>query len=439
MLDIDRREFCILDTMSVARDLKPVPGETADERDFRRRVRIWLDENAVLRTEANGELDIRLDDVDADGVTAARRFQATLYEAGLAGIGWPTEFGGQGLSDRYEHLFAREAARYLLPNRVLGIGLGMCGPTILARGSDEQRRRYLPGLLRGDDLWAQLFSEPDAGSDLASVRTMARRDGDQWVVDGQKVWTSGAHLADLGLLLARSDVNQPKHRGMTMFILDMRAPGVTVRPLRQMTGQARFNEVFLDGVVIKDEQRVGEVNRGWQAAMATLGSERHSVGGSSTAARAGTAAEIIGLVSGRAAAGSGVVRQALADAWIRERLLELMAERASQAFLTNRSDGPEGALVKLMTTRLMATMTRLAMSLVGISAIAWDESDPGGDVWAQRLCLVPGLAIAGGTDEVLLTTLGERILGLPKESRVDAEIPFRDTLAGRATAQWGRA
>ncbi|HEY3981633.1 MAG TPA: acyl-CoA dehydrogenase family protein, partial [Streptosporangiaceae bacterium] len=242
--------------------------------DFRGRARDWLEANAPRRGPDGMEEDARGQATIAD----QQAFQAKLYEAGFAGITWPVEYGGQGLTNAEQIAFSSEARNYSLPTGAFVIGLGMPGPTILELGTEAQKQRYLPPMLRGEEIWCQLFSEPGAGSDVASLQTRAVRDGDGWVLDGQKVWTTLAHLSDFGAVLARTNPDVPKHQGLTMFVVDMHAPGVEVRPLRDMTGRAPFNEVFFEGVRLDGDSVIGQVDAGWRAAVTMLGHERVSIG-----------------------------------------------------------------------------------------------------------------------------------------------------------------
>lgn len=379
-------------------------------------VRSWLADNCELR-DREGRGDAEIDTSSPEVVARGRRFQAALFDAGLAGISWPREFGGQGRSLRDEHAFAMESAPYVLPNRVLSIGLGMCGPTILARGTNDQRHRYIRPLLCGREAWAQLFSEPGAGSDLGSIATKAVKDGDSWIVTGQKVWSSGAHFADFGLLLART-AEGSKASAFSMFVLDMTSPGVEVRPLREMTGESRFNEVFFDGVRLPHAAVVGGEGDGWSVAMTTLTSERFSIAGSAFAARAGTVAHLVDLAHDRGVSTDLRVRQRLADLWIRERLVALMMQRATENVLAGRRAGPEGALAKLMTSRLMRDVATCGLDLSGVSGLVGVPPAEVG-LWSKRLMMVVGLSIAGGTDEILKNTVGERVLKLPREPRTE--------------------
>src|SRR5437868_6237048 len=279
-----------------------LPDETPEETDFRLEVRKWLSGAGLAPAAIGGLVSPWADHAEA-AVVDARAFQRALHDAGYAGLSWPQRYGGGGRTPRHDYIFDQEAGRYELPTGVFSIGLGMCGPTLLAHGTEAQKGRYIPPMLQGEEIWSQIFSEPAAGSDLASLRTRAVRDGDVWSLSGQKVWTSGALISQYGLVLARSDVKRPRHAGLTMFVVDLAAPGVTIRPLRQMTGHAKFAEVFFDDVRIGDDHRVGAENDGWRVAITTLMNERFSVGGLKYAQRGGSAqliidkARALGLVS----------------------------------------------------------------------------------------------------------------------------------------------
>ena len=253
--------------------------DTKEEAAFREQVRAWLKENAREREPGQLSTSHSFSDFDEIFVTEGRAWQRRMYDGGWAGITWPVEYGGRGGSFVEAIIFRQEESRFDVASGLFAVGIGMAGPTIIAHGTDEQRRRYLPAMLRGEEVWCQLFSEPGAGSDLASLATRAVRDGEEWVVNGQKVWSSGAHHSDMGILLARTDPDLPKHRGITFFIVDMRSPGIEVRPLRQMTGGATFNEVFFTDVRVPVTNVVGEVNGGWRAMMTTLANERSTGGG----------------------------------------------------------------------------------------------------------------------------------------------------------------
>jgi alkylation response protein AidB-like acyl-CoA dehydrogenase len=393
-------------------------GPTITVEEFATRAEAWLAAN----TSRYGP------DEDLGEMARHRRtreLQRELAEAGLIGITWPAAYGGQGLTEDHQRCFDHLAERYDF-QPVSSIGLGMCGPTILQAGSEEQRRRYIRPLLRGDEWWCQLFSEPSAGSDLANLRTSAVRDGDEWVVDGQKVWTSGAHLSDLGLLLARTDPRVPKHRGLTMFVLDMRSEGVTVRPLRQATGAAEFNEVFFDQVRIPADGVIGEVGGGWANAVRTLMNERVSIGtGGSTQRMLGCDfPALLGLARRRGVTGDPIIRQQLATVYIAEQLMGYTAARQRAGLLIGRTPGPEGSTAKLATAILARTASDIGLRIAGARGQAWTSGDADGDAWAMAAIRVPYFSIGGGTDEIQRNIIGERVLGLPPEPRVDRTLPF---------------
>jgi alkylation response protein AidB-like acyl-CoA dehydrogenase len=314
----------------------------------------------------------------------------------------------------HQIIFNQEESRVDVATGAFDITLGMIAPTILTHGTDEQRQ-HVPRMLRGDELWCQLFSEPAAGSDLAGLRTSAVRDGDEWVVNGQKVWTSGAHYADWGYLLARTDPSVPKHRGLTAFILPMDTPGITVRPLRQMTGGANFNEVFFEDVRVPDSQRLGAEGSGWHVALTTLMNERFSVGDMRGAADIVTALK--DLARDRGIHADPVARQALARLYTYAEVLRYTSYRSLTALSRGAVPGPEGSVAKLAATRLLRAGAELAAVLNGPYATLAGE-------WASLVCGTPGLRIAGGTDEVMRNIIGERVLALPAEPRIDKDVAF---------------
>jgi alkylation response protein AidB-like acyl-CoA dehydrogenase len=394
--------------------------------DFRSRVREFL------ATYADpGGTDQR--DGDGDVVVArGKAFQNALADAGLAALTYPAEFGGAGLDAEHQKVFDEESTAYDMPSRQFMVGLGICAPTLLEHGTDAQRRAYLPALLRADAVWCQLFSEPGAGSDVASLQTRAERDGDEWVVNGQKVWTSGAHYADYGLLVARTNRDVPKHRGITMFIVDMHTPGVTTRPLRQIDGRAHFNEVFLDDVRLPADAVVGEVDDGWRVTLDMLANERVAIGagGSSQQLSSDGFATVLRMAREHARTDDPVVRQELADVYVRERILALLGMRIRAALVAGRAPGPEGSVAKLAATVLGKQSAGLGMALAGASSLAWSAGDERGGDAAAAFLFAPMLGIAGGTSEIQRNIIGERVLGLPKDPAVDKDVPFRDLLVG---------
>jgi alkylation response protein AidB-like acyl-CoA dehydrogenase len=398
--------------------------------EFRVRVREFLATHADAAGSA-GASERQHDDGDAV-VARGKAFQSALADAGLAALTYPVEAGGAGLDAEHQQVFDEESAGYEMPSRQFMVGIGICAPTLLEHGTDEQRRTYLPALLRADAVWCQLFSEPGAGSDVASLQTRAERDGEEWVVNGQKVWTSGAHYADYGLLVARTNRDVPKHRGITMFICDMHAPGVTSRPLRQIDGRAHFNEVFLDDVRLPADSVVGEVDDGWRVTLAMLANERVAIGagGSSQSLTSDGYGSVLRLARQRGCTDDPLVRQELADLYVLERILALLGMRIREALVAGQAPGPEGSVAKLAATVLGKQAASLGMALAGPRSLAWSEADEGAGDQAAALLFAPMLGIAGGTSEIQRNIIGERVLGLPKDPAVDKDVPFRDLLVG---------
>jgi alkylation response protein AidB-like acyl-CoA dehydrogenase len=365
-----------------------------------------------------------------------RSFWGLQFDLGLAWVHFPVGSGGLGVAPGLQRLVNEALAdhRSLAVFRG-GIGLGMAAPTIAVHGNDEQRRRYLRPLFTGEEVWCQLFSEPGAGSDLASLATRAVRDGDEWVVTGQKVWTSGAHLAKRGILVARTDPNVPKHRGLTYFLLDMEAPGVEVRPLRQMTGAAEFNEVYLTEARIPDEDRLGDVGNGWAVALATLMNERVAIGGAARPAGFGPASEAVRVWKERQLQ-DPALRDQLVQHWVGSEVARLTNQRAG-ASRRQGTPGPDGSLGKLAFGQLNQRGTELAVNLMGMEGTLYATYDlvdrPGherplptdrDDVLRRSFLRARANSIEGGTSEVLRNILGERVLGLPGDVRVDKDKPW---------------
>ncbi|WP_344975561.1 acyl-CoA dehydrogenase family protein [Streptosporangium fragile] len=389
-----------------------------DLQEYRRRARAWLETNAPVAAAEGAP--------DTGGVAAAKAFMARMYDAGYSGITWPKEWGGQGLTQAEERAFAEEARHYTLPTYVFSIGLGMCGPTLVDLGSPEQKTRHLRPLLRGEEIWCQLFSEPGAGSDVAALQTRATRVEGGWTVTGQKVWTSVAQHADWGLLLARTDVDVPKHKGLSMFVVDMHAPGVTVRPLRDMTGRAHFNEIFFDDVHIPDENLIGRVNDGWSCAVTTLLHERLSI--SSGVGMGGQKDNPVAFeaLRHRVDTADPVVRDQLVELYIRSRALALFNQRLAQETKAGIFPGARGSAAKLLLAELTMFQADLATSLAGPEAVAYEE---GGGGPAEALALAPAMALGGGTNEIMRNIVGDRVLNLPPEPRTDKNVPFKDLRA----------
>jgi alkylation response protein AidB-like acyl-CoA dehydrogenase len=399
--------------------------ETPDERAFREEVRAWLAEHARRRV-AGGPSDHsyvpgeRDPEADLAHVEACREWQRTLCAGGWAGITWPREAGGRGGHGWQQRIFNEEQARFDVAVGAFAVGIGMAGPTIIAWGTDEQKQRFLPPMLRGDEIWCQLFSEPGAGSDLAGLRTRAVADGDEWIVTGQKVWTSGAHYSDWGLLLARTDLDAPKHRGITAFLLDMRKPGIDVRPLRQITGAAHFNEVFMTDVRVADIDRLGPLNEGWRVANTMLSNERALIGGGG---RVGYR-DIVELARRSGANRDVVLRQELARCYTRLQVIKWLGWRARSR--RDQGLGPEASVLKLAASRRLEMDADLVLALQGAPALLADGDALHDGYWQQQFLMQWSSRIGGGTEQVQRNVIGERVLGLPREPRVDKDVPFRE-------------
>lgn len=390
--------------------------------EFRSRARKLLQERSVAP----------IDGLPTDeAVRTAKTFQAALFDAGLAGITWPRAYGGQGLTAAEQQAFDEEAVEYELPTYPFMVSLGMCGPILIDLGTEEQKLRYVPPLLRGDEIWCQLFSEPGAGSDVASLQTRARLDGDSWVIDGQKVWTSRAHIADYGILLARTAPEKPKHQGITMFILDMTSPGVDVRPLYVMSGKSPFNEVFLDNVRIPKDAVVGVVNEGWKAAIQMLGHERRSLGAQRPAKNNALSYQALLELSERVGLRQNpAIRQRLAEFYSHEKAMELMNARYRQESLAGRPPGVKGSVTKLEGAVQLDRALEMVAALGGPGSIAWDEPDGHAAELIRAVNAAPSIGIAGGTNEIQRNIIGERVLGLPKEPQVDRTVAFSELAVG---------
>jgi len=399
----------------------------------------FLEANATRKAEASafvwgeGPDDAALfEEVDRDkerqDLVDAQQWRARRYDAGLGWITGPTALGGRGLPRTYEQAYNDLEARYAVPDQgFFGIGLGMVAPTILDHGRPEVSSELLPKMYRGDVVGCQLFSEPGAGSDLASLQMKAEKDGDEWVVTGQKVWTSGAHYSDIGEVICRTDPEMPKHRGLTGFVVDMKAEGVDIRPLRQMTGGANFNEVFFNEVRIPDTHRLGDVNDGWRVALTTLMNERASIGGGGGAG--GGFTRLKEMVRHFGLADDPVVRQELMDIYINGQILRYSNQRAMAKMKAGQLPGPEMSGGKLSLTDNMRRTVALVSKVLG-PRLAADTGEWGTFSWAGYVLGMPAMAIAGGSDQVLRNIMGERVLGLPKEPGIDTTSPFKDLAVG---------
>jgi alkylation response protein AidB-like acyl-CoA dehydrogenase len=408
--------------------------DTPQEAAFRARARAWLEKHARPRDpESTGGDPLRERD-DLNSIRAAKAWQATKFDAGWACLTWPREYGGQDLGRMEQVIWNQEESRFETPPNIYAIGHGMLGPTIMAHGTPEQKARYVREMARGQVVWCQLFSEPDAGSDLAGLRTSAVRKGDGWVLNGQKIWSTGAHYCDFGMIVTRSDPDAAKHAGLTYFVIDMHAPGIEVRPIRQINGNSGFNEVFLNDVRVPDENRLGAVGDGWRVALTTLMNERVAIGAGTGSGRVRDLFRLAreAQLGGRPAIENHAVRQKLADFYIRAKGLQYTGYRTLSAISRGATPGPEGSIGKAVGAPLGHEMASFAMELQGaMGAISDPGLAPQEGLWQDAYLGAPGLRIAGGTDEILRNIIAERVLGLPPEIRVDKDRPFREIPAGR--------
>ena len=413
--------------------------------DFEKEARGFLDANATLKEAEKKfvwgegsdkvamfeEKDRRR---ELDDLAAACAWRAKKFDAGFGWITGPEAYGGRELPHAYERLWGSLEARYDVPAQsFFAIGLGMVAPTILAHGSTAAKDLYLTKMHRADLVGCQLFSEPGAGSDLASLQTKAERDGDEWIITGQKVWTSGAQYSDIGEIIARTDPDLPKHKGLTGFVVDMRAPGVEIRPLRQMTGGASFNEVFFTEVRVRDDHRLGDVNNGWNVALTTLMNERAAIGAGGAGGGGGLTGRVVEMVKALGLADDPLVRQELADVLIHSRVAGYTNQRAMDRIKAGQMPGPEMSLAKLSGTQNTRRLCDFVSHVLGPKLVA-DSGEWGTYAWSQLILGSPGGRIAGGSDEVMRNIVGERVLGLPKDAGIDSTSPFRELKVGTQTA-----
>ena len=394
-------------------------NDTPEQAEYRAKVRTWIDANKAGAPGLDGPTSGK----EEEFIAIRRDWQRVLAEGGFAGVTWPAEFGGQGLGPLDQVIVGQELQAAGVPGILDVIGIGMLGPTIIAHGTDDQKQRYLAPMLHSDEVWCQLFSEPAAGSDLAGIQTKAtvQEDG-SWKLSGQKVWTTNAHFASFGLILARTNSDVTKHKGMSMFIVPMDAAGVDIRPLRQITGEAEFNEVFFDDVHIPADAIVGPVDGGWMVALTTLLFERLAIGGGS---------EGFGYRADRFAKAIADDPVASADADVRHRLGKLATDLLALRYTGYRHltaiergglPGSEAALGKVTAVKAAIEAGDLIADVIGPDALAEGE-------WSYLISFLPGLKSAGGTEEILRNMVGERVLGLPTEPRLDKGVPFSELRA----------
>ena len=380
--------------------------DTPEQAAFREELRAWLDEHLPDELRGHRGGGARFDGPEI------RQWSRALHDGGWVGISWPAEYGGRGLSPRFQAIYLEEEARAEAPPHIGVIGLGMAGPTIISRGTEEQKARYLEPLLAADEIWCQGFSEPGAGSDLAGVRTSARLDGDRFVLDGQKVWSSYAHIADFCILVARSDPDSQRHAGLTYLIVDMHAPGVEVRPLTQITGDPEFNEIFLSGVEVPVENVIGEIGGGWDVAMTTLLHERGTLAFALVARLEVQVSKLVALVADRGA--TATQREAVAREWSQLQALRWTAYRSLSALERTGLPGPEGSILKLQWSEANQRITKLALDLLGPDAQLLPGNAPYDGYWTIQQLRSRGNTIEAGTSEILRNIVAERVLGLPR-------------------------
>ena len=403
--------------------------DTVEEAEFRAEALAWLKENAEPKS-ADHTLAVRRSDPTL--VPKSREWQAKKFEGGFSGIWMPREYGGRGGTRLQQIIFNQEEAKFAIPPGIFNISHGMAVPTLMTYATEAQKQELIPATLRGDEIWCQLFSEPGAGSDLAGLRTRAERDGDEWVINGQKIWTSGAHYADRAILVTRSDPNVPKHKGLTYFFLDMKTPGIEVRPIRQVSGYSGFNEVFLTDVRIPDSQRLGEVGEGWQVAITTLMNERVASGERPEP----NFNEIFALAQQMEtedgpAIEDKAVRDRLAKWYVQTRGLELIRMRTLTAMARGERPGPENSIGKLVSSFKRQDISQFGMDLMDMGGIMQDaETMPMASLFQNAYLESPGSRIAAGTDETMRNILAERVLGLPRDVRTDKDQPFNELRAG---------
>jgi acyl-CoA dehydrogenase len=413
--------------------------DTPEEAAFRAKVRSWLDKNAPKHLESK----VRQAGFASSGGTTiedSKAWQRKKYEAGYACLNWPKEYGGAGCSPIERVIWGQEEGPYAVLSGLFSIGHGMCGPTVMAWASEAQKRDLLPPLASGEHVWCQLFSEPASGSDLAGLRTRAERASDgsgDWIINGQKIWTSGAQRSDYGLLITRTDPNVPKHKGLTMFFLSMKSPGVEVRPIKQANGDSAFNEVYFTDVRIPDAQRLGAIGQGWEVSLTTLMNERLSIGSGMPTGFPELFDFCMNMqTEDGPAVNDRAVRSRLANYATRASGLRYTGMRAISALSKGETPGPENSIGKLVAGAMMQDLAMFALDLQGQAGVIADPAQASANARFQAMLLrSPATRVEGGTDEVLRNIIAERVLGLPGDIRVDKDVPFKDIpTSGRAKA-----
>ena len=404
-------------------------NDTPQEAEFRANCRAWLEANAELKTKkTNSAKNMNIGNKSL--LEAAAEWQKKKYDAGWAMIHWPKEFGGIGATPIERIIWAQEESKFNVPKGVYEIGLGMAGPVMMEYATDEQKERYLPPMAEGKEIWCQLFSEPSAGSDVAGLRSKAVQDGENWIVNGQKVWTSGAHFSDFGILVVRHDPGLEKHKGLTFFFVDMKSPGIEVKPIKQLTGGSSFNEVYFNDVVIPDSQRLGEIGDGWKVAITTLMNERLAVGDADGV----DASEAFELAKkhdkdGEQLIDNNAVRESIADWYCEASGLKNTKLRTMSALSRGDTPGPEASITKIVSANKLQAIGNFGMDSSDMSGMLMDEKSA--FIKFQMAWMgAAGLRIAGGTDEILKNIIAERVLGLPQEARADKGLAFKDIPSG---------
>ncbi len=406
-------------------------NDTPEEAAFRAEALAFLAANAERKTGTRPVL--RQSGVDAAAVKRCKAWQAKKADAGFAGLTWPKPFGGREASPILQVIYNQEEDNFAVPRGLYEIGLGMCIPTMMTYAKPDQLDRYVKPALRGEEVWCQLFSEPAGGSDLAALRTRAERDGDDWVINGQKIWTSGAHLSDLGIIVVRTDPNLPKHEGLTFFFLDMKSPGIEIRPIHQMSGASHFNEVFFTDVRVPDSQRLGAVGQGWKVSLTTLMNERLAVGD----VQRPDVDDLLELsrtmrLDGKPAIQNGAVREKIAEWHARSQGLKFTRFRTMTALSKGETPGPENSIHKLVNASKLQDIASYGLDLMGAGGVVVDDDLAEAYAMFQAALLSsPSARIAGGSDEILRNIIAERVLGLPSDIRVDKGKPFNLVPTGR--------
>lgn len=394
-------------------------NDTPTEASFRQEVQSWLQDNVPTEDALAG----------LDEIQRCKLWQRRKFDAGWACIRWPKEFGGRNVCAIEEVIWQQEESKHDVPTGIFDIGLGMAAPTLMHWATHEQKQQYLPPMASGEHIWCQLFSEPSAGSDLAGIRSRAVLQGDAWVLNGQKIWTSGAHYSDLGIIVVRTDPTVPKHEGLTYFLLDMKSPGVDIKPIKQISGTSNFNEVFFHNVKVPDAHRLGQVGQGWQVALTTLMNERVALGTGAGNVAFKNVFELANrlTINGRPGIDDAQVRSVLANWYCQESGLRYTGYRALTALSRGETPGPEHSISKLVGASNLQDMASFAMDLLGMAGtLANVEQARFFDTFLNS----PGYRVAGGTDEIMLNILAERVLGLPQDVRVDKGIPFNEVPTG---------